>query len=229
MKRAPHVGKFSSVFKTCPGILTVSIHSSCPYSYEKGSHLLCMSGPGSLSSVYFLPLHCLKSLVPGRGQLEVRVALWQCGRSSNAKAACPEQTVAARYSPGSQVAFGSCLFSEADPLPPAIRTPLQWNLLSLMIVQVNFGGSQSRILADTSKIINLRVKTLGRGPNSARTCNLRKAFHPMGLIHPVSLTRDRHEWFLRELLCKHELRAMAQFRCRQVLEIEGWLQYFTNI
>ena len=120
-----------------PGILTVSIHSSCPYSYEKASHLLCMSAPEV--SLVSASSHCTASRAwcQGWGQLEVRVALRQCGRSSSTKAACPEHAGAASLSPGGQLCFGPGLFSEADPLPPAILTPSQWNLLSLKIIQVN--------------------------------------------------------------------------------------------
>lgn len=180
------------MFKTCPGILSASTPLA---------HIPMRKG-----HICFACLVLEVSLVSSSSRCTASVTwCWGGGSWSSewhrgrvAGAAVPRQHVLSRRwqhdcSPGGQISFGSCPFSEADPLSPAVRTHLQWNLLSLKIMQVNFGGSQSRILADTSKIINLRVKTLGRGPNSARTCNLRNAFHPMGLIHPVSLTRDLRE------------------------------------
>lgn len=95
-------------------------------------------------------------------------------------------------SPGCQVSFDSCLFSEADLSPPAI-------LIYLHEISFHLRSSGSVYVAYREepwlihlKIINLGVKMLGGGPNSALTCHLRKVFHPTGLTFPVSLMRDWH-------------------------------------
>lgn len=94
-------GRRCSMSKTFPGILGTSIHSlpkaSVLFSISlwgrgegEGSPFHRMSCPGGLSSVYF-PLQGesgtapgLKHSVSGRGQLDVKVLLLQCGKSSSA-------------------------------------------------------------------------------------------------------------------------------------------------
>lgn len=81
------------MFKTRPGILSAS--TPLAHISKRKGHICFARLVLEVSSVFFLPLHCLNNLVLGRGQLELRVAPWQGGRGSSAKAACPEQTVAA--------------------------------------------------------------------------------------------------------------------------------------
>lgn len=167
---------------------------SCPYLYKKGSPLHWMSGPGGLSSVYVPTALPLDSNIWCLGGDSWRLE-HPC--SSVASAAVQGQQVLTRLwqhdcGPGCQVSFGSCLFLEADPPAPAILIYLHeifFHLRSSQSVSVSYSQEPWMIHL---KIINLGVKMLGSGCNSAITCHLRKVFHPMGHTFLVSLTRDLH-------------------------------------
>ena len=135
-----------------PGILTVSIHSSCPYSYEKASHLLCMSAPEV--SLVSASSHCTASRAWCQGG-----GSWRSGRHCGSVAGAAVQRQRVLSTLGQQA--WALVVSSA--LAPACSQRLTlfllqfWHLRNgisfLLRSSKSIGGSQSRILADTSKII----------------------------------------------------------------------------